>query len=33
VDGHCGVLGWAEMNDMRRWADGADREDWTLRPR
>jgi len=33
VDGHCAMLGWEDLNDMRRWADGADRADWVMTPR
>ncbi len=32
-DTHCGVLGWQDLNDMRRWADQATYEDWGLAPR
>lgn len=30
LDGHVEMLGWDEVNDMRRWADQADRADWTI---
>lgn len=33
IDGHGSILGWEELNDMRRWADGADRVDWVMTPR
>jgi hypothetical protein len=29
-DGHAGLLGWDQLQDMRRWADGATRADWQL---
>lgn len=32
-DGHAAVLGWRQLRDMRRWADGADASDWALSPR
>lgn len=32
-DTHVVVLGWRELNDMRRWADQATREDWGIAPR
>lgn len=33
LDGHAEMLGWDQLGDMRRWADQADRPDWTIRPR
>ncbi|MEO1009145.1 MAG: prepilin-type N-terminal cleavage/methylation domain-containing protein [Planctomycetota bacterium] len=33
LDGHAELLGWDEILDMRRWADGADRADWAPEPR
>jgi prepilin-type N-terminal cleavage/methylation domain-containing protein len=33
LDGHAELLGWQELRDMRRWADGADGADWKPRPR
>jgi prepilin-type N-terminal cleavage/methylation domain-containing protein len=30
LDGHVETLGWDEVRDMRRWADGADERDWVL---
>jgi hypothetical protein len=30
LDSHVEVLGWDDLNDMRRWADQADRPDWTI---
>lgn len=32
LDGHTGLLDDGEVQDMRRWADQADRPDWTLAP-
>lgn len=31
-DGHTGALSETELQDMRHWADQADRPDWTLTP-
>jgi prepilin-type N-terminal cleavage/methylation domain-containing protein len=33
MDGHGALLGWDELNDMRRWADGATKADWVLTPK
>lgn len=33
VDGHAESLGLRELQDMQRWADPADRPNWTLTPR
>ena len=33
VDGHAQILNWEDVNDMRYWADKADRPDWGLKPR
>ncbi len=33
LDGHAAMAGWDEMNDMRRWADGAGSVDWTIKAR
>lgn len=33
LDGHGRMLGWDDLRDMRRWADGADRADWGITPR
>jgi len=33
IDGHGGTLDWAELQDMRHWADPADRPDWVLERR
>jgi len=33
MDGHAESLGWPELRDMRRWADGATEPDWVLTPR
>lgn len=33
ADGHSEVLGLRELQDMQRWADPADRPDWTLSAR
>jgi prepilin-type N-terminal cleavage/methylation domain-containing protein len=33
LDGHAGLLGWTDLNDMRRWADQADGPDWGVSPR
>lgn len=33
LDSHVEMLGWEEVNDMRRWADQADRADWTINMR
>lgn len=30
LDSHVEMLGWDQVNDMRRWADQADRPDWTI---
>ena len=30
LDGHVETLSWAELHDMRRWANDADGEDWVL---
>lgn len=32
VDGHVGVAGWREFEDMRLWADKADSPTWTIAP-
>lgn len=32
LDGHAGLDDWDALQDMRRWADMADRPDWTIRP-
>jgi len=32
LDGHAGLLGWEELQDMRHWAPKADRPDWVLSP-
>jgi prepilin-type N-terminal cleavage/methylation domain-containing protein len=32
TDGHVEALGEADLQDMRHWANKADRPDWTLRP-
>jgi len=29
-DGHGSMQGWDTLSDMRRWADGANRTDWTI---
>lgn len=33
IDGHAQVMNWEQVNDMRYWADKADRPDWGLKPR
>lgn len=33
VDGHAGTASWERVQDMRLWANSADRADWTLPPR
>lgn len=33
IDGHAEALGWDDLQDMTRWADGASRADWVLTPR
>lgn len=33
IDGHAQTAGWAELNDMRMWADRADRADWSIESR
>lgn len=33
LDGHAALLGWTDLNDMRRWADQADSPDWGASPR
>lgn len=33
LDGHAAMAGWDEVNDMRRWADGAGSADWTIKAR
>jgi len=33
ADGHAEILGLRELQDMQRWADAADRPDWTLTPK
>jgi len=33
VDGHGQLLGWDELRDMRHWANGAAKADWTLTPK
>jgi len=33
ADGHAEVLGWDDLGDMRRWADGADEVSWGIQPR
>lgn len=33
VDGHAESLSLRELQDMQRWADPADRPNWTLTPR
>jgi prepilin-type N-terminal cleavage/methylation domain-containing protein/prepilin-type processing-associated H-X9-DG protein len=33
VDGHGQEMGWDALRDMRHWADGATRADWTLTPK
>jgi prepilin-type N-terminal cleavage/methylation domain-containing protein/prepilin-type processing-associated H-X9-DG protein len=32
VDGHVGVAGWSEFEDMRLWADKADSPTWAIQP-
>lgn len=32
-DGHAELLGWEQLRDMRRWANGATHADWSLEPR
>jgi len=32
-DAHADTLDWEQLQDMRRWAPGADAPDWTLQPR
>ncbi len=32
VDGHADALGWDDLQDMTRWADGATTPDWVLAP-
>ena len=32
-DGHAGVVGWDDVNDMRLWADQATSADWAATPR
>ncbi len=33
VDGHAGLSGWNQFQDMRLWADAADVPNWTVRPK
>jgi len=33
LDGHAEMLGWTQLRDMRRWADQATSETWTISPR
>ncbi|MBS0196185.1 MAG: type II secretion system protein [Planctomycetes bacterium] len=33
LDSHASMLGWQELNDMRRWADQANTPEWGLSPR
>jgi len=33
LDGHAEQLEWYELTDMRRWSNGADAPDWTIRPK
>lgn len=30
LDGHAGLASWEKLQDMRMWANGADRPDWTI---
>ncbi len=32
LDGHAEAMDWEQLNDMRHWANGADRPDWSLEP-
>ncbi len=32
MDGHADALGWDQLQDMTRWADGATRPDWVVTP-
>ena len=33
LDSHAEMLGWTQLKDMRRWADQATHEDWTIAAR
>jgi hypothetical protein len=33
IDGHVEAIGFRDLQDMRRWANQADRADWTLQRR
>ena len=33
LDSHAEMLGWSQLKDMRRWADQATSEDWTIASR
>ncbi len=33
LDGHAAMMTWDQLGDMRRWADSADRPDWTISAR
>lgn len=33
LDGHAEMLGWSQLRDMRRWADQATGDNWTITPR